>query len=236
MNNAVAQVATRGAKAVAARSLVEAAHETIRQEILTGALPPETKLRFEMLRERYGFGASTLREALTRLVGEALVTSEEQKGFRVASVSLEDLADLTRTRIFVEREALRESILSGDALWKNRVTAAYQRLSETEAELTAGSTFQADVFEERNREFHQALVSACASRWLNRLYGILFQQAERYRRISLVNCTVSRDVHGEHAAIFEAALGRDADRACKLASAHIQQTLANLANILAKQQ
>lgn len=233
MDTNVAPPPARSPKAASARSLVEAAHDTIRHEILTGALAPETKLRFEMLRKRYGFGASTLREALTRLVGEALVTSEEQKGFRVAPVSLEDLADLTRTRIFVEKEALRESILSGDDAWEGRVVAAYHRLSKIEAKLASGPETQQDEFEERNREFHQALISACPSRWLNHLYGILFQQSERYRRISLVNRVVSRDVHGEHKAIFEAALARDADLACKVAGEHIERTLAIMAKVLA---
>ncbi len=229
----VAPAPARGPKAASPRSLVEAAYDTIRHEILTGALAPETKLRFEMLRKRYGFGASTLREALTRLVGEALVTSEEQKGFRVAPVSLEDLADLTRTRIFVEKEALRESILAGDDAWEGRVVAAYHRLSKIEAKLASGPEYQQDEFEERNREFHHALISACPSRWLHHLYGILFQQSERYRRISLVNRVVPRDVHGEHKAIFEAALARDADLACKVAGEHIERTLAVMAKVLA---
>ena len=220
------------AKAANARSLVEAAYETIRHEILIGALAPETKLRFEMLRKRYGFGASTLREALTRLVGEALVTSEEQKGFRVSPVSLEDLADLTRTRIFIEKEALRESILAGDDAWEGRLVAAFHQLSKTEARLREGPDVQQDEFEERNREFHQALISACPSSWLNHLYGVLFQQSERYRRISLVRRDGSRDVHAEHQAIFEAALARDADRACEMAGAHIERTLNLMAGLL----
>jgi len=224
----------RPPKAVNARSLVEAAYETIRHEILNGALQPETKLRFEMLRKRYGFGASTLREALTRLVGEALVTSEEQKGFRVAPVSIEDLADLTRTRIFIEKEALRESIKAGDDAWEGRLVAAFHQLSKTESRLRTGPDVQQDEFEERNREFHLALISACPSRWLNHLYGVLFQQSERYRRLSLVSRTGKRDVHAEHQAIFEAALARDADRACEMAGEHIERTLIYMTDVLAE--
>ncbi|MGE4480253.1 GntR family transcriptional regulator [Acidocella sp.] len=221
-----------GMKPTSARSLVEAAYATIRHEILNGTLGPETKLRFEMLRKRYGFGASTLREALTRLVGESLVTSEEQKGFRVAPVSLEDFSDITRTRIFLEKEALRESILAGDDAWEGQLVAAYHRLSKTEAKLAASPQAQQDEFEDRNREFHQALISACPSRWLNHIYGILFQQSERYRRISLVNRMVSRDVHAEHKAIFEAALHRDVELACKVAGEHIERTLTVFTKLL----
>ncbi|NNM55573.1 MAG: FCD domain-containing protein [Acidocella sp.] len=219
-------------KPVAARSLVEAAHEAIRHEILTGGLAPGEKLRFEMLRKRFGFGASTLREALTRLVGEALVTSEEQKGFRVAPVSLEDLADLTRTRKFIELEALRESILNGDDAWEGRLVSAFHRLSKVEAKLSSGPELQQDEFERRNNEFHHALISACPSRWLHHLHGILYQQSERYRRISLVNRVVPRDVHAEHKAMFDAALARNVELACQVAGEHIERTLAVMGKVL----
>jgi DNA-binding GntR family transcriptional regulator len=235
MDSNVTALPPRAPKTANARSLVEAAHEMIRHEILTGALPPETKLRFEMLRKRYGFGASTLREALTRLVGEALVTSEEQKGFRVSPVSLEDLADLTRTRVFLEKEALRASILNGDDAWEGRLVAAYHQLSKTEAKLASAPEIPQDEYEIRNREFHQALISACPSRWLNHLYGILFQQSERYRRLSLVNSRIPRDVHAEHKAIFDAALARNADLACRVAGEHIERTLAVMTKLAAPQ-
>jgi DNA-binding GntR family transcriptional regulator len=234
MDTALQGDTARPSKALNARSLVEAAYETIRHDILTGALAPETKLRFEMLRRSYGYGASTLREALTRLVGEALVTSEEQKGFRVAPVSLEDLADLTRTRIFIEKEALRESIQAGDDAWEGRLVAAFHQLSKTEARLRTGPEVQQDEFEERNREFHQALISACPSRWLNHLYGVLFQQSERYRRISLVSRDGTRDVHAEHQAIYDAALARNADLACQRAGEHIERTLELMSAVLVR--
>lgn len=217
--------AVRNGYTASARSQVEAAFELIRHEILSGALPPRSKLRFGMLSARYGFGVGTLREALTRLVGEALVTSEEQKGFRVAAISLADFTDITRTRILLEKEALRKSILTGDDAWEGRVVAAYHRLAKIEARLASAAPASRDEFEARNRDFHQALISACPSPWLTHLHGILFQQSERYRRIALANLTTARDVHAEHRAIFEAAMARDADRACDYVGEHIERTL-----------
>jgi DNA-binding GntR family transcriptional regulator len=235
MDNDTATSHSGPPKPLTARSLVEAAYEAIRHEILNGTLPPGAKLRFEMLRKRFGFGASTLREALTRLVGEALVTSEEQRGFKVAAISFEDLADLTRTRKFVELEALRESILQGDDAWEGRVVAAFHRLSKIEARLSAGPELLQDEFEQRNREFHLALISACTSRWLHHLHGILYQQSERYRRISLVNRVVTRDVHAEHKAVFDAAMSRDVELACRVEGEHIDRTLVVMGKLLAQQ-
>jgi GntR family transcriptional regulator, carbon starvation induced regulator len=226
-------VAKKAPKHVPRSSSVDAAFEAIRQDILNGSLAPGTKLRFEMLVERYGVGASTLREALTRLVGEALATSEERRGFRVAEVSLEDFADLSRMRKLIELEALRDSILGGDEVWEAAVVAAFHRLSKAEERLANRVKGAQNDYEDRNREFHLALIAACRSRWLKHMHAILFQQSERYRRLAFGNRVApSRDLHGEHKAILDAVLARDVDRACRLEGEHIDRTLQVLNRVL----
>ena len=49
--------------------------QRMRDDILNCQLQPGLKLRFELLRERYGVSFSTLREALARLSAERLVLS-----------------------------------------------------------------------------------------------------------------------------------------------------------------
>lgn len=216
------------------RTLVEQAYASLRREILDGALEPGAKLRTEELRQRYGIGASTVRESLTRLLGEALVTAEGQRGFRVAPISLDDFSDLTNVRKMIETEALRQSMRAGDEAWESRVVAAYYRLSKVEERIREEPQAVAPHFEERNREFHLALISACPSAWLHRIYAMLYQQSERYRRIALINRARSRDVHAEHKAIFEAVLARDVDCACAMIGEHIDRTLAVLRDVLAR--
>lgn len=224
----------RGPEGSAARSRVEAAVETIRRDILDGTLAPGTKLRFEMLHERYGVGASTLREALTRLVGETLVTSKEQRGFRVAAISLADLTDLTATRKLIEVEALRQAILVGDDVWEAGIVAAFHRLAKVEEKLVDGAERRLhDEYEDRNRDLHLALIAACPSRWLKHMHAILFRQSERYRRVSFVSSP--RDVHKEHKAIVDAALARNLDLACRVTGEHIDRLLEVVGPVLARE-
>ncbi len=68
---------------------------------------------------------STIREALTRLLGEALVTAEGQRGFRVAAASIEDFRDLSAVRRLVETEALRQAIAAGGEAWEADIVAAF---------------------------------------------------------------------------------------------------------------
>jgi len=92
------------------RTAIETVYMTLRQGILEGTLQPECKLRVEELRQHFGVGSSTIREALSRLLVDKLVTSKEQRGFQVAAVSLEDFREITELRILLETQAVRESI------------------------------------------------------------------------------------------------------------------------------
>jgi len=207
------------------RTLVETVYATLRAEILNGTFDPGARLRVEELRARYNTSGSTIREALTRLLGEALVTTEGQRGFRVAAASIDDFHDLTEVRKMIEVEALRQSITLGDEAWESQVVAAYYRLSKVEERLAKNPVATLSEFEERNREFHQALIAACPSRWLHHLNALLYQQSERYRRMAITKRTVPRDVHAEHKAILDATLAREVELACKLTGDHIERTL-----------
>lgn len=219
----------------AGRTLVETAYATLRRGILEGVYEPGAKLRTEELRARYNLSGSTIREALTRLLGEALVTAEGQRGFRVAPISVEDFADLTRVRKLLETESLRQAIEHGDDLWEAGVVAAYHRLSRVEEKLAEDPEAYLEEWEERNREFHRALAAGCPSRWLHQLNAMLYQQSERYRRIALSRRAIPRDVHAEHEAIRDAALARDGDLACKLLGEHIDRTLGAISAIMQRQ-
>ena len=86
-------------------------------------------LRSDELRARYNVGISPLREALTRLDSERLVTSVGQRGFRVAPLTAYDVEDTMTTRIVIEREALARSIEKAISRWETAVVAAFHGLS-----------------------------------------------------------------------------------------------------------
>ena len=85
-------------------------YDQLRADLLAGELEPGTKLAIEALAEHYETSATPLREALNRLVSDGLVERREQRGFVVSAISAEDLAEITKTRCWLEEVALRESI------------------------------------------------------------------------------------------------------------------------------
>jgi DNA-binding transcriptional MocR family regulator len=110
-----------------------AVYEQLRDDITRGVLEPGSKLRVGAISERYGVGASPLREALSRLSAEGLVARTDQRGFSVAALNWDELPVLTRNRVQLESLALAESIEHRDAAWEDQLALLVHRLSRTPA-------------------------------------------------------------------------------------------------------
>lgn len=204
-------------------SQIEEAYRLLRQEILDGVLAPGEKLRIEFLRATYGFGASGIREALSRLLSDGLVEAEAQRGFWVSQISRQDLWDITQSRKILEVEALRQSIGHGDMEWETRVVAARYMLDRLERTLTEKSPDIVRTWEDANRQFHMALISGCPIRRLLRFTEQLYDQSLRYRHRTALRRSFPRTgLSKDHEDLVEATLARDAERACALLSAHIE--------------
>jgi DNA-binding GntR family transcriptional regulator len=219
------------------------AYARLRDEILHGALMPGDRLRAGDLQDRWGLGLTPIREALTRLTAEGLVTAEDHRGARVADISEADLKDLMATRRAIERLCLAQSIANGDAAWEAEIVAALHLLTRTplpdgDADLSAMA-----AWEHQHRRFHYALVAACGSAWLLRIWNTLTDHAELYRKVRLMHyrdeATVSAvpqyDMNRNHARIAKAVLARDADRAMTLMDEHLAETERAVLRLMARQ-
>ena len=207
-----------------AGTLATGVYERMRREILCGDLPPGEKLRVEHLRDRYGVGASPIREALNRLSVEGVVLREDQKGFRVAEVSVAELDELIKTRCWLEATAVRESIAAGGDAWEEDILLAFHRLSKAPRSADAESFEINPAWETLHRAFHMALIGACGSRWLIAYCEHLNDLADRYRQLAIREAYPRRNEQDEHRAIMDAAIARDADSAVAALHQHYRRT------------
>ncbi|MGV1859344.1 MULTISPECIES: GntR family transcriptional regulator [Rhizobium] len=215
------------------KTMSDVAYQRVRDDIISGALKPGEKLKVADLVERYDIGASPLREALARLSAAYLVSFEGQRGFTVAPVSAQELKELSDLRQMIEALALSRSIEAGDEAWESRIVAAYYRLQKADHRVSESPDASSlSEWEERNRDFHEALTSACDSAWLLRLQKLLYAQHERYRRLAVINRRPSREIDKEHKALLDACLSRDTDVAAKVMGEHIGKTVLSLSPLL----
>lgn len=216
--------------AVAGGTLASTVAGKIRADILEGRLLPGTKLKLDTLRDQYDVSLSPLREALSRLGAEGLVVMSDQKGYRVAPVSAENLEEVTTLRANLEVMALAKSIEHGDDRWEDALVAAYHRLQRMEESARKGQQF--DGWDQAHRTFHITLFSASGLPLLLQFCNTLHDLSDRYRRLFLAKNVHDRDVPAEHKAILDATLARDQELACSLLRQHIERTGRNLFAIL----
>lgn len=212
------------------------AYDLLRHEILHGALMAGERLRAADLRDRYGMGLTPIREALLRLAAEGLVVNEANRGARVSAVSEAELRDLMRTRRQIEALCLRAAIARGDAAWEADILRAMHLLERAPVPRRPDEREAIAHWQAMHQQFHHALVAACDSPWLLRIWADLADHSERYRKLRLLaNRNLppeERDVNVEHRAIMESALARDAERTVALMDAHLARTEALVAALL----
>jgi DNA-binding GntR family transcriptional regulator len=201
-----------------ARTQARRAYLALRDRILVGALPPLARLKIVDLAAELDISPGAVREALAQLTTDKLVQAQEQRGFRVAPISLEELDDLTQTRIQIETLALRQSIERGGEAWETELRAAHRALEAVPPGLGDGDGAL------RHARFHDALVAGCGSPSLMRVRAGLYDLAERYRAFALLGAPTRRPVADEHAAIAAAALSRQPDVAAAAMVHHIGLT------------
>lgn len=212
-------------------SQTEATYLRLREELISCRIKPGQKLVINDICARYGANLGAVREALSRLTSEELVTSESQRGFRAAPVSIDDLLDLTSTRVKIETLCLQSALANGDLEWETNIVATYHRLART-SELEEDGSVVSAAWAAAHSNFHTALVAGCDSRWLLRLRAILYAQSERYRRLSIPFRLADSSLHTshkkaqdrDHKDLMDAALARDSRKMDELIAYHIQRT------------
>ena len=209
------------------RTLSAGVAARLRADILNGALEPGSRLAMTDLTKRYGAGMSPVREALSRLLGEGLVQTEGQRGFRVAAMSRADFNEIVMLRQMVEEAGVRAAIEKGDEQWEASLVAAFHVLERRLAVLLERETEEAlAAYEDAHRRFHFAIIAGAGSARLSRMQQRLYEEARRYRLLfyrkhvagSAVDFSEAGAIHRE---ILDAVLARDAERAAEILRAHV---------------
>jgi DNA-binding GntR family transcriptional regulator len=200
----------------------EQVYEKLRSDLLNGLLRPGQKLKMVELTERFGVSQSVIREALTRLTEQGLLVATPQRGFRVRDLSVEDIAELTESRVQIESLALRLAVERGDLQWETGILAAHHRLDRTPVTREDGTVNE--DWSGQHRDFHQSLLTGCGNRRLESVANSLRDSAELYRRwYWVLTDDHQRDLAREHRQLRELTLARQADQAIAVLTEHIDR-------------
>ena len=193
-------------------STYEAVLATLREGIVSGALPAGEHLVQEELAERLHASRIPLREALRTLEAEGLVRIERNRGAVVAPLIPTDIEALYEVRSALEEVAVREAA-------RKRVADLAGPLEAQAREAVARGDVTALI--RYDRAFHESIGRAAGNRYLERAQSLHWTQIERVMHEYLRMERYPGHVWEEHRAIAAAiAAGRGAE-ARRLMREHI---------------
>lgn len=140
------------------------AYAEIRRRILILEIRPEERLKEEEWARKLDVGRLAVREALTRLHGEGLVTRGEKGGFFAAAMAAEDVREIREVREVLEIAALR--------LARERISPEEIKELETTCDDFAYMVkkgYHTGAWE-ADRRFHHLLIAAARNSRLLRAY------------------------------------------------------------------
>lgn len=213
-------------------TLVNQCYAALREDILNGVFEPGQKLKVVPLKEYFKVGQSPIREALSRLTADGLVTMENNKGFRVSILSEKDMYDTCSILTMVTNMALTRAIECATKESEASIVSELYKLSLVEK---SNELAPYTVWAECNYNFHMALIAGCGSPLLLDIYRIVYAKFDRYCRIAYSMCkTRLKDNHEEHVALTNAVLNKEKALAHKLNERHIHGACKDVIKILKK--
>jgi DNA-binding GntR family transcriptional regulator len=193
--------------------------EYLRDAIIVGVYPPGERMAIEVLAEEFGVSTMPVREALITLAHEGLLESLPRRGFRVASIRLEDVEDIFVVHAFIA------GVLAGRAA-SAMTSEIIDQLRHIDEEIrrigrSERTTESNAAIEQLNYEFHRTINKAPSARQLE----LFLRSAARFipRRFYEAVPGWADATIEDHPALIHALERSDAAAARRLMQAHVKK-------------
>jgi DNA-binding GntR family transcriptional regulator len=204
----------------------ERVYRALRDQILTGALAPRTRLVELQVAQLFAVSRTPVREALKRLIAEGLVVGDPLRGMVVRDVDPAEVEDIYIIREVLDGLAAR---LAAARATPDDLTRLHL-LMELMAESAAAQRWEAVV--QINIKFHEVLYAAAGNDRLALIGRSLQDAVRRYSPRALSDPDRVAAVLKEHAAIVRAIESQDLLAAEVSARGHLAAARQNFSAML----
>ena len=187
LDPALRTIPRKASSPIPRQSLGAAVIERLREKILSGELREGQQLRQDAIAAEFQISRIPVREALSHLAAEGLVTLVANRGAVVSALSPEEIMELFETRAVLECYMLRCAIprmKAEDFQRAEEVLRRYEESLEKDSEVESWGRW--------NWSFHSALYAPANRPKMLSLVKNLNVNCDRYTRLHLV---VTRDQH-----------------------------------------
>lgn len=193
----------------------DAVTDALREEILSGALVPNTWIRENDIAQRLSVSRTPVREAMRRLADEGLIQRSANQGALVAPMSLDDVLAVYAVRETLEGLAARQAAARRPAGIVEQLSAVHEQMENSE-----GDTARLAAL---NLRFHGLLREATANWYLERFLTQVEYAVRRLGKSTFEAPGRTKKALEEHYAIIEAIAAGDAATAEERAIEHMRR-------------
>jgi DNA-binding GntR family transcriptional regulator len=194
-------------------SAVDVADRRLREMIARGQVSPGEHLSQMSLAQRLGVSRVPVREALTLLAADGVVTYRANHGYFVAKMSREDIGEIYAMRRLLETELYRSLAWPGPHL--------VERLSHLNDQMQgAKGSRDSHISIPANRRFHFMLFELSPHRLMRREVERLWAMSESYRAVYHYAEAGHSPIHAEHQRMITAVKSQDRDELIRAADEH----------------
>jgi DNA-binding GntR family transcriptional regulator len=219
---------TLSAKPSAAhRTRADDVYDLLKRDIAEFRMVPGDRFTEGEVSERLGVSRTPVRQALFRLQQEGFVEVLFRSGWRVLPFDFKRFEQLYDFRLVLESEAVRRLCAAGAPVAK-QVLAGLAEIWLGAPEARSTDMAQVGRWDEA---FHCTLVEAAGNAEMARAHREVTERIRIIRRLDFTKKHRVDTTYDEHARILRAILAQRADEACRLLSAHIGASHAEVRKI-----
>ncbi|MGV8876572.1 MAG: GntR family transcriptional regulator [Rhodoglobus sp.] len=199
----------------------ERAYRCLRDDIVEWRLNPGTILGEVEQAARIGVSRTPLREALSRLAADGLVTSQTGRGLVVTEVSATSIRELFDVRKALEVQAVRLAA----ARHSGSTFAELEHEFAAVPQLLASDDSDRSAYFDLVRRFDAAVDDAAHNDYLSGALNSLRTHLVRVRRLAKDNPARLIAAGNEHLLIVQAIVARDSELAANATHVHLHHAL-----------
>ncbi|MET7257140.1 GntR family transcriptional regulator [Dyadobacter fermentans] len=188
----------------------------LRRKILSNQLSAGSRLKEDAWAKKMEVSRISVREALTRLLGEELIVFGEKGGYFVKSLTAQDVKEIRQMRQIFEIGALRLILQNRDPQVITKLEEICDDFSTMIQRGYLGGACEADI------KFHETLIASAGNEKLKMLYQVsnipLFHQKLGQAQSHMDDYELTDT---EHRQILEAIKANDLDSAEALLNKHL---------------
>lgn len=205
---------TNGPRGRKARSMSERVYSSVRELIISGALPPGSWLVETEVAEQFDVSRTPVREALRRLIDENMVAHDPYRGAVVRSVDVKEAAEIGEIHEVHDGLAARLAALRVDDEGLARLDNLLASMRTSIAANDWGATVAA------NTAFHELIYELAENDRLKTMSRTLQDSMRRFSGASFTDPDRAVQILAEHERCVDTLRSRDPDKAERAAREH----------------